>query len=207
MATETEMKLAMAPGTGDAVVAHPMVAAVAVGEMSEKRLLSIYFDTDDLALKGRKIALRVRHKGGKFIQTLKTKGSAQGGLFVRRELECEVAAEAVEIDKIDDDELRAFVAGVGDRLEPAFVTDFVRRKIVVRPTNAKGTADVELCVDEGEVRARGLSEPLHEVELELVTGDVDAMLLFAEQLREQFGLTPDDRSKAARGYGLFTDPS
>lgn len=190
----------MVPGTGDRVLQHDAVRAAGTGDLAEKRLISVYFDTPSLELKARKIAIRVRHKGDRFVQTLKTKGTATDGLFVRRELECDVASEALELDKIDDEELRSWLQNLKEPLQEVFVTDFSRRMLVVRP---QGEAEVELCVDEGEVRANGLREPLHEVELELVSGDVEAMKRFSAMLSRTFGLTPDNRSKAERGYKLF----
>jgi triphosphatase len=201
MATETEMKLAMTPGTGDAVLNHPMVQQAASGELAEKRLISVYFDTKGLELKARKVAIRVRRKGDRFVQTLKTKGTATAGLFVRRELENDVAGEHLELDKVDDAPLRDWLQGLADPLREVFVTDFSRRLLIVHP---EGAAKVELCIDEGEVRANGLSEPLNEVELELVEGDVEAMKRFAAKLAAALDLHPDNRSKAERGYGLFS---
>ena len=200
MATETELKLALATGAGDAVLDHPLVRAAAAEETAEKRLISVYFDTRALDLQARKVAIRVRRKGDRFVQTLKTKGEATDGLFVRRELEHDVAGEGLELDKISDEGLRTWLTGLEEPLREVFVTDFSRRMVVVRP---EGAAVVEVCVDEGEVRANGLSEPLNEVELELVSGDVGAMMRFAAALRETLDLQPDNRSKAARGYALF----
>lgn len=200
MSTEIEMKLAMVPGDAERVLAHPIVTAALRGPPASKRLLSIYFDTPDLALHQHRVALRVRDKGGRWVQTLKTAGSGDDGLFVRRELECDVAGDRVEVEKVADDELRAWLVGLGDRLEAVFVTDFVRQKGDLELGDG---CVAELCVDVGEVRAGEMSEPLSEVELELVTGDVEPLKRFSGELRAALGLRPDNRSKAERGYAAF----
>ncbi len=144
--------------------------------------------------------IRLRDKGGRWVQTLKTAGAGADGLFVRRELEAVVAGEAIELDKIDDAELQAWLGGLSAPLQAVFVTDFVRDKAVL---SLDGGTVVELCVDRGEVRAAGRTEPLSEVELELVQGDVEPLKRLAATLRADVGLTPDNRSKAKRGYALF----
>ena len=70
-------------------------------------------------------------------------------------------------------------------------------------------AQVEVALDEGTVSVPGTdwSEPLLELELELLSGPESALLSLAALLRDspagQLGLLPSDVSKAQRGMALW----
>src|SRR5437870_2996937 len=56
--------------------------------MADERIRDVFFDTPDLALRARRVALRVREKNGRFLLTVK--GEAQRGDWGVRRLEREV---------------------------------------------------------------------------------------------------------------------
>ncbi|MBT3196715.1 MAG: CYTH domain-containing protein, partial [Gammaproteobacteria bacterium] len=95
------------------------------------------------------------------------------------------------------------------RLQPLFVTDFVRSLWILE---APQGGSVEFAVDLGEVRLYEPSDnvsvsPISEIELELTTTDEHAdpafLFLLADEIRAAgIEITPDDESKAARGYRL-----
>ena len=55
-----------------------------------QNLESVYFDTEDFALRQRGVTLRVRKKGKSYIQTLKIANEHAGGVFSRGEWEARV---------------------------------------------------------------------------------------------------------------------
>jgi inorganic triphosphatase YgiF len=130
------------------------------------------------------MALRLRRVGKQWIQTLKGGGQANAGLHQRNEWETPVPSEQLNFDalKACGGELPR---GVHNRLQPVFVTDFSRN---VRLVDFEG-AQIELCMDSGEIRAGQSSCPISELELELrlVTGE-------ASRLREQL---PDRPSRTS----------
>ncbi|UXC36378.1 CYTH domain-containing protein [Cupriavidus gilardii] len=224
MAQEIELKLAVP----DAAAAAALVAwldanARAVGE---SHLLNVYFDTPAHELAQARAALRLRRDGKRWLQTLKTAGRSEAGLATRNEWETEVAGEALEPAKLDD-EARALLEPLLGRLRPVFRTDFVRRTWRLRCPltgagagethgQAQGEAEIEAALDAGVIAAvsedgttpasGSARETIHELELEWLSGDPSQAAATLRALGERLGavaaLTPSDRSKAARGYAL-----
>ena len=70
-------------------------------------------------------------------------------------------------------------------------------------------AQIEVALDQGRIHVPGtaLSEPLLEVELELLNGPEDALMALAAVLRQTpqgtVTLVPSDASKAQRGMALW----
>lgn len=69
-------------------------------------------------------------------------------------------------------------------------------------TVALRDATVELALDRGVFLGGGRELPFAEVEVELKEGSEAAAVAFAEALAEEFGLTPEPRSKVARARAL-----
>ena len=84
---------------------------------------------------------------------------------------------------------------------PLFTVTSLR---TVRIVDEAGST-IELVIDEGEVRAGDRSEPLLELELELVSGDPLALDALAERLAAAAPLTPSIVTKAERGYRLLRE--
>ncbi len=170
-----------------------------------KHLLSIYFDTEDFSLRQRGIALRVRRDGHRWIQTVKGGGSVKAGLHSRFEIEAQVAHDYPDFTKIDDPVLSELFTApeMRGRLKPVFTTDF-RRTIWL--LDAADGGQVEMALDQGEIRAGSATAALSEVELELKTGSPAALYEAALALVERVPLRLENASKAERGYGLCVPP-
>jgi len=198
MAQEIELKLAV-PDIALAVVAAWLDANGA--PQGESTLLNVYLDTPARDLAQARAALRLRRKGERWLQTLKTAGNSQGGLATRNEWEMGIAGEAVELDAFPD-EARTLLAPLADRLAPVFRTDFVRRTWLI----AEGGARIEAALDTGNITAGDRNERIQEVELEWLSGDNaqagNTLQALARRLQAVAPLTPSDLSKAARGYRL-----
>jgi inorganic triphosphatase YgiF len=163
-----------------------------------RSLSSVYYDTPREDLRRAGVALRLRRDRGRWLQTLKA-DAVHGGLSARTEWELPVRCKALEPEAFPADEIRAStgidLARLATRLRPVFETRFVRRSGVVQ---VDGKANAEIAIDRGAIVAGRRQEPIREVELELVSGDTDAMLRFAEGL----ALPLAYESKAERGYRL-----
>lgn len=201
--TETELKLRLEARDVPRLLSHPLLAATP----QTLHLLNTYFDTPDLALKARRIAVRERRMGGQTLLTVKTAGQSVGGLTRRSEWEAPTRPGQPDFAAlVDDAALAADLVALAPRLRPVFRTDFQRRRWVL----THGGARVELALDEGlistDTPAGGRSEPILELELELLDGPAEALLSLAAALQagsDPAWLHPFDLSKAQRGLALF----
>lgn len=165
-------------------------------------LAAHYLDTADRRLAQAGIAWRLRREGRRWVQTLKV-----AGVNNLERYEHEVIRPAA----IHDSNLHAGTTA-GDRLiailgqahtdgigpEVRFRTE-VRR--LARRIRARG-AVIDVAFDEGRIVTGERSQPIREVEFELVSGSATAMLALAERWRKRFDLMLDPRSKADRGDRL-----
>lgn len=196
MAQELELKLAVVGVGGDLVAS---LGSIIPGlKVEPKELKNVYFDTPELDLNANKVALRVRQKGNRFIQTLKTKGIAVNGLHQRGEWEWELTD--VQLNEGLLYECEAWSKGIDcSRLVPVFETNFVRQQAEIDWQGSR----IELAIDKGEVISGELNEAINELELELVEGSPDAILDLGRCIQERLPVEQSNVSKAERGYALF----
>jgi inorganic triphosphatase YgiF len=199
---ETELKLSLNEADLPRLLTHPLLAQGA----STQRLLNTYFDTSDLALQQRRMAVRERLAGDLWLLTVKTAGQSQNGLSRRQEWEGPTTPGALQFDTlVDDATLAADLMALRPALRALFCTDFERQRWVVTHAGAQ----IEVALDQGRIHVPGtaLSEPLLELELELLSGPETALLALADVLRQtpqgDLTLTPSDTSKAQRGMALW----
>jgi triphosphatase len=173
------------------------------GPVRRRVLHSVYYDTADHRLRAARAALRLRRDGRRWLICFKHDDAPASGLAQRSEWEAAVARRALAVDALPLAEIRA-TAGIdlralAPRLAPVFSTRFTRRASEIA---LAGGTRLELCVDGGNIAAGRRSAPIQELELELIAGDLAAMLDFAEQLVEPLRLELEPLSKAERGYRL-----
>lgn len=200
MSQEIELKLALNKSAVTALRRHPVLAS-AEKCGNARTLVNTYFDTADLTLHARKVALRTRKQGGKLLQTVKCDAGSSGGLSSRPEWE-QPFADRFDFSAIDDAALADRLRTLADDLVPVFTTRFRRETWRITPTDA---VEILLVIDSGTIKAGTREAPICEVELELVRGDPASLFDLACQLAADVPLMPADRSKAERGYRLFTD--
>jgi inorganic triphosphatase YgiF len=199
MADEIELKLAVAASAGGRLLArHPRLAAAI--RLPARRLVNIYYDTPDLALRRRGVALRLRKQGRQWLQTVKCAGRESGGLSTRPEWEYPYRGDAFDFYPIDDEKLRDWLsrAKLLRHLRPVFETRFSRQ--TWRVATAQGV--VLAMLDRGEIVAGERQEALSELELELAQGSLDDLFSLADELAQTLSLRPEPLSKADRGYRL-----
>jgi inorganic triphosphatase YgiF len=199
---ETELKLSLSAPDLPRLLAHPLLTQAG----NTQRLLNTYFDTPDLALQQRRMAVRERLAGGQWLLTVKTAGQSQNGLSRRQEWEGPTTPGALQFDTlVDDAALAQDLMTLRPNLRALFCTDFERQRWVVTHDDAQ----IEVAMDQGRIHVPGtdLSEPLLELELELLSGPEEALMALADVLRQTpqgpVMLVPNDASKAQRGMALW----
>lgn len=168
-------------------------------------LQALYVDTPQRLLAQAGIALRLRHEGTGWVQTLK--GSAADGLG-REEynLPPPEATDARTPPAIDPQRHRG--TRLGDRLNELLAAAGADgeltcryRSDVHRTTRLLKTphGTVELAFDDGRLIGAGAPWPICELEIELVDGHPLAVTDVARRWALRYGLWLDIRSKAERG--------
>lgn len=198
---ETELKLSLSGPELPRLLSHPLLTPTG----HTQRLLNTYFDTPDLALQQRRMAVRERLAGEQWLLTVKTAGQSQNGLSRRQEWEGPTTPGALQFNTlVDDAALAQDLITLRPNLRALFCTDFERQRWVI----AHAGAQIEVALDQGCIHVPGteLSEPLLELELELLIGPEEALVALADVLRQTpqgpVVLAPSDASKAQRGMSL-----
>jgi triphosphatase len=164
-------------------------------------LVSIYYDTPDLALNRKRLTLRVRRQGRRLVQTVKAGDFAESDLLARREWEDVIASKRPDIDAPNSGKrLPDSIREQG--LRALFTTSVTRTVIELEP---QPSTRIEAAIDVGDIRTADGSgvEPISEIELELKSGDPAALFDVALQLLEAAPVRIETRSKAERGYRLL----
>lgn len=197
MSQEIELKLALPPKALAALRRHPLVAG-AVRQGAAKTLDNTYFDTPDLRLQARKIALRTRRQGRVELQTVKCAAESTAGLTSRPEWE-QPFTGSFDFSAVDAPKVRKLLVRHASALVPVFSTRFRRETRLYAPDDK---VRILMMIDTGEVVAGDQRAPISELELELVAGEPLDLLLLACRLAADNPLMPSDISKAERGYAL-----
>jgi inorganic triphosphatase YgiF len=209
VATEIELKLALDPrvlsGTdGVARLArHPAIVAVKHGRARTTRLTSKYYDTRDMRLARHGIALRLRHDGKRWLQTVKGPPlhGTSAGLHARSEYECRLAHASFDVAHLGTTPWHRVLLKAlrKDLLVVQFTTDFVRHAI---PLAFPDGTTATLAIDSGSIRAGRRTTPIAEIEMEIVTGNPLPLFGVAQRLAQDVPLAIGSANKAERGYAL-----
>lgn len=202
--TEIELKLLLSKEALEKMLQLDfMVKAIRAGSKKVRRLVSIYYDTDELVLKQHGIAFRVRDKGdGTFEETVKTSKKHDGALSERVELNLPLNDNKPVLNGFKalglDVELGEIApAGV----KALFTVDVERITYILDYAGASA----ELAIDKGAIYCGEKSDSIDEVELELLEGDVSALLALKERIAQKVTLRAEARSKFARGLALLEE--
>jgi len=203
LSTETELKLLLAPEQLRRVPRNALVRRLKRGRGVSDNLKSVYFDTDDMQLRGNKMVLRVRHVGRRRIQTLKTMGEPSAGASLRQEWETEISGDVPEASPLRATEAR--LPQPEDRLvrslHPIFSTEVRRTTYTL---GADGW-EVEMALDEGRVVGPAGFTPISEAEFELKRGEPRILFELARALQRQLAGRVSLTTKAERGFALLGD--
>ncbi|MCX7174565.1 MAG: CHAD domain-containing protein [Proteobacteria bacterium] len=203
MANEIELKLAL-PKAAQALLLRQSVLRKAVSKTTHQ-LVNLYYDTPNLALHQRGIALRLRKQGRTWLQTVKCAGSSAAGLTSRPEWEIPYSGH-FDFANVDASPIRRLLERplLRKQITPLFETNF--KRTIWRFEPRPGCA-VLLMLDRGWIAAAGKLEEISEVEIELAGdgegGGIDELFKLAQTLGERLPLVPAILSKAERGYRLY----
>ncbi len=201
---EVELVLELGDGDAERVLRHPLLRRLGRGRTLTRGLRSVYFDTPELGLRARGLALRLRDGPRGSVQAVKSFGESRAGLFERAECEAAVPAAQPDPTAVSDPVLRAALLAEtlhrGHALHPVLETEVRRsRRLLVA-----GGSEIELSLDVGELRTRAGAEPIRELELELLRGEPAALFDVALALQADLPLRPAALSKAERGFLLLS---
>ncbi len=191
-------------------------------DVAVTQLKNCYFDTPELALRQLDMGYRIRQKKvlansvnevvkegsnkdsvESIEQTIKTSGKVVGGLHQRPEYNVELSELTPNLplfpEKIWPDEHTC--GDIQSKLVPLFDTDFIRTTWLIH----QGGSVIELAYDQGIVvcSKNNTSTNICELELELVSGNKQALFSLAQTLMPIIKMRPGHLSKAALGYALW----
>jgi triphosphatase len=200
--TEIEFKLAIDPRDAGALRRIPILRSQTIDGPLRRKVSVVYFDAPDLRLKRQGLALRLRKVAGKWMQTLKTEGSALGGLHQRGEWEYGVPGATLDLSLFRATPLAEIKDAdkLHESLKPVFSTDFWRTSWIVEIAPGQR---VEVALDQGAILCGNSAEAISEVEIEVVEGSAATAFDLAFALLDHLSLRPSALSKAERGYRLL----
>ncbi|WNO60116.1 CYTH domain-containing protein [Rheinheimera sp. MMS21-TC3] len=207
MTTELELKFSISTEAAEQLPALASEIATIV-QTDEAKLVNAYFDTKENWFRQHDFGLRTRKKNANYEQTIKLAGKHHGALQMRPEynLACsgvipQLAAFPIEVWP-EETANKTAIAQLQQSLIKLFSTNFIRKRWLLQlDDNTK----VELVFDLGEVIAEGKSQPISEVELELISGEAKHLFIIARYLMRHLAMRTGWLSKAARGYLLYQD--
>jgi inorganic triphosphatase YgiF len=168
------------------------------GQPRIERLISVYYDTPKRKLRQKGLVLRVRQHDEGWVQTVKRAGDS-AGLFDRDEWEVPVQGLEPDFQAIANSPLKELIKPRQFRhLIPVFRTDVERMAWDADEAGKK----IELTYDAGTIEAGVMSEPIHELELELKEGEVGALFSAAREIGRQIPVRLGVQSKSERGFAL-----
>lgn len=178
---EVELKFLVPLAACIGVMAELMRVSTSAARASLAAMAAIYLDTPDRRLSEAGMAWRLRREGRRWLQTLKAAGSNPIERFehevVRPGFSCDAAAHAGT--PVGDRLIDLLRKASADGLEPS-VRFRTRVRRTTRRIRTRGSL-VEVAFDEGRLDAADASQRILEIEFELVSGSVPAMLGLAER--------------------------
>ena len=200
--TEIELKLVVSKDNLKKLIALDCVAkAVREGSMQKRKLVSSYYDTEDLAFKRQGIAYRVRSKGdGTYEATVKTRIANGAGLSERVELNLPLSSARAKLDGFAELGLGFELSELAPNGVSKLFTVTVQRTTYILDLEG---AVAELAIDHGKITAaKDSTDAIDEVEIELLEGDKGALLDLAAAIASQVPVFVEKRSKFVRGLAL-----
>lgn len=202
MATETELKLRIAPEHLARLREHSFWQTHASSTPRTRQLFNQYFDTPDLALHHAAMALRLRRNGEQWLQTLKGGGEIEAGLHKRNEWEVAVAGAALDFSAhAEVDWTSLLPQALREKLQPVFITDFMRSSFMLSFADAQ----IEVCMDEGFIHTHKRRHTICEIELELKSGSAQALFQLALALLDIAPMSIEVVNKAEYGFRLLDE--
>jgi triphosphatase len=197
MGTEVELKLATSKAGLRDALAQPWLRRMAGDALRKQHLVSLYFDTRDLALRAHGVSLRVRRIGDRHLQTIKAKST---GSIARGEWEVQIDSDWPKLELARHTALAPVLTDdIAQHLEPVFETCVERTVLPLRV----GHSQIELAIDDARIATPDSSVDIAEIEIELKQGEPGDVAWIARKLARRVPVTLGVRAKADWGYGLL----
>ncbi len=214
MALEVEQKFrTLSPTVFDQIRARGQVAGHPLEDPDRTTIRNTYLDTTDgvLLAHGRQLRLKEKRRAYSIMYKDQVEGNR-----VRREVEARITpAEARQVLGGDVTHIRSKAARAARRFVPA-----QRVRPILRVENAReawhirsDTSHIRVCLDvlgyDCLCDERTHISPVHELELELLCGDISFLGDVAQGLAREHAVVPSPESKYERGaalFGLFGSP-
>ena len=195
---ENEIELKIMLEAQNIVPITQWLAMQKVLDESEMALGNTYFDTPEQYFALNQMGFRVRSKNQHYEMTLKTKGEIVGGLHIRPEYNLPLNSAEPDFKRlISHFNLQIEQAEqISANLQPTFSTDFLRHQWLIEINQSQ----IEVVLDQGEVKNPFGSEKICELEFELKTGALADIFQLIEQMPKLDGMWLSSLSKAQRGY-------
>jgi len=194
---EVELKLEVEPRSLGRIREHPLLRAAADKARPAQILHSVYFDTDDQALRASGVSLRIRDDGERRIQTIKVSRNRTDVFLDRDEWEREVEGHEPDLSQEDGAALKALLdEDVVERLRPVFDVRVQRNELQVE----WGASMIDVALDRGRIEAAESQVSFAEVELELKRGATADLFRLALELSDAAPLRLSFKAKSQRGY-------
>jgi inorganic triphosphatase YgiF len=189
MGVEFELKFSAEPAQQEAIAQQYLPS------YEQYQMQTTYYDTPSRALSARHITLRCRMENGEAVCTVKTPlaGYGRGEWDCR----CDDICKAIPI-LVEAGAPEAILSLTAEGLEPVCGARFTRHAGRVDFAEAV----LEIALDTGILMGGGKELPLCEVEVELKSGEPEAAIAFGMELKRQFDLAPQGKSKFRRALDL-----
>jgi triphosphatase len=196
LGTEIELKFAVSKSGLRQALTLPWLKRIA-GDNTKQELVSVYFDTRDLALRDHGVTFRVRRRGEQRLQTIK----ANSGMpMTRSEWEAEIDRDRPRLELARHTALAPILTDkIAKHLKPVFETRVER---TVMPLHI-GRSEIELALDHGRVATAQDSIEIAEIEIELKEGERADVARLARNLANEIPIMFVARTKAEWGYALL----
>ena len=195
---ENEIELKIMLEAQNIVPITEWLAMQKVLDESEMALGNTYFDTPEQYFALNQMGFRVRSKNQHYEMTLKTKGEIVGGLHIRPEYNLPLNSAEPDFKRLVS-HFNLQIEGsdlIAEALTPTFSTDFIRHQWLIEINQSQ----IEVVLDQGEVKNPFGSEKICELEFELKTGALADIFQLIEQMPKLNGMWLSSLSKAQRGY-------
>ena len=190
------LKFQLMPGS-DAILLADAIFGHAATRVHQ---ITTYHDTVNGLLFTSGLMLRIRQETDSCVQNVKSRNDLTTLANSRMEWEWPVTSGTPEVEHLAAvPELATIASQIVGRLVPIIVTDVWRTKHLVSLDDG---AVAEASLDTGTVCSGGLSQPIHELELELKQGPVAPLYRLAIRLAVTAPMWISAESKAARGWPL-----
>jgi triphosphatase len=199
---EIELKLRFPPEAKTALQRHPALRSPGASDWEVRHEHTVYFDTPALVLAEMGFSLRIRRRGERRIQTLKSASSRDGVAASRREWEWPVDQDHPDLALLLETPFGKLHSTIAEGSLRSVCETRIER--IVKQIRLGDDTVVEVVLDQGQVSSGNKIEAINELELELKQGTSGPIYRLALALLADIPLTLGMESKSERGQRLLT---